>query len=52
MHPHPHRGNRRWRRFFRDNSSLVFVAFIVFFVLAAVAGLFYFISSGRFVNSP
>ena len=51
MHePQPHRGGRRWRRFARQNRQIFFLGFLMVFVVAAVALLFWLMTSPRFVK--
>lgn len=38
------------RRFFRDNPNLLIVGFFLFIILALVAGIFWVLTSPRFVN--
>ena len=48
--PRERRKHSTWRRFVRHNRELIAGALIFLVVLAAVALLFYFMSSSRFVN--
>jgi hypothetical protein len=49
MQPPQHRG-RKWRRFFRNNPNLVLVGFFLIIILALVVGIFWVLTSPRFVN--
>ena len=48
--PWERRKHNRLRHFVRHNRNLVAGGFILLFVLAVVFGLFYFITSSRFVR--
>ena len=49
MQSQPHRG-RKWRRFLRHQRNVFFTSFLVVLILAAVAALFWVLTSSRFVN--
>jgi len=45
------RRHSKWRRFVRQNQNLVLAGVLLLMVLAAVAGLVYVMTSGRFLSS-
>ncbi len=48
--PYERRKHSRWRRFVRHNRELITGGLIFLVLLLAVAFLFYYLSSSRFVN--
>lgn len=48
MNPHPHRG-RKWRRFCRQNQSLLFAGFFLILILIVVVVIFWVMTSSRFI---
>jgi len=47
--PRERRKHSRWRRFFRHHSGRITGVITVLVILAVVFGLFYFMTSSRFV---